>query len=239
MLQFSRLSTSLGVLTLCLGTTASVRADSGITADAGVDIATAYLWRGYVLADALCLQPSVTLGSESQPLSLGIWGSLAVQDRKTWEEADEIDVTLDWTHERNAMGRTWTIGLGSVAYMMPTAETTHTEEAYLSLAVDVLGSPNVEAFYDFDAVDAWYIRPSLAQEWAGDDLAGSIDAASGFSNYERAFGFHDAEVSGSVSWSSGPWTLGPTVGVSFTREAINPDTPQVWGLFGLHWTSAD
>jgi hypothetical protein len=159
--------------------------------------------------------------------------SIALDERQTWEEADEVDVTIDWARETQFRGRSLSFSAGYVAYLTPSGETEHTEEFYATASADYPASPAVEAYYDFVEGECWYLSPSVSYEWPDPGI--TLSASAGFSDADQPFGFHGAEATASLAWSKGSFTFGPTLGASAARESIDPKQGRVFGLFGVHW----
>jgi hypothetical protein len=56
-------------------------AQAQVSAEVSAAAVSSYAWRGQRLADAFVIQPGVTLGFGDSGLSVGAWGSWALEER--------------------------------------------------------------------------------------------------------------------------------------------------------------
>ena len=121
-------------------------------------ITSAYVWRGQVISENPCLQPSVTLGAGN--FDLNIWGTLdLVDDEDTWER-NRVDVTGSYAWERGRQ----VVDAGIVGYVYhdgPRQTSKDTFEMFVSYGVDVPLLPSLSIYYDFDRIDGYYGSFSL------------------------------------------------------------------------------
>ena len=214
-----------GIATAAVPSTAQAQ----VSADFEVAALTSYVWRGFTLADAVVIQPSLTFGFGESGLSLNVWGSAAVQDRDFYDGADELDFTLGYDV---ALSEGLGLSLAYVQYTFPSAAegAKHSEEVVASLGFDHTLAPSVTAAYDFGLMDGLYLTAGVAPEFAlSDDIALGIGASVGLSNYVNdEFGFNDVTLSASLGGlTAGSVAITPFIGFSSADEGINPDS-QFW-----------
>lgn len=153
-----------------------------ISLEAGADYASRYIWRGFDLLpnNQPAIQPSLTLAHEMSGLSLNVWGSFGVTKRggtTQLSQADEIDVTLDYTR---SLSDVVDFSAGYVQYLFPNLAGSHTsEEIYAGLAFGVPLSPGISVAYDMHVFTGAYILGTAAVPLAGSNVPLSLDIAIG------------------------------------------------------------
>ena len=220
----------------------AVSEETKVSAEAGLDAYSQYVWRGQNLADKFSLQPSVTFGFGETGVSFNVWGSLAVQDRGTpnnLDKADEFDFTVGFDrilNEESGVG----ISLGFIQYTFPNAVSgsQHSEEFYGGISVGNLAAPSLMVYHDFGLIDATYLSLGISPEIPLDQegLASlSIGINLAFSNYggtgNKEFGFNDFTISTAVSFGAGAFSISPVFGYSYGDDRIitKTDNGEVWG----------
>lgn len=226
----------LGVLAAGLLMVGTVSAQENVSVDVGLDALSGYIFRGAVTGadDKLVLQPSIGLTFGESGLTAGVWGSIFTQSRSVLDQADEIDLWIDYS---TSLGEDSPLGIsvGFTEYYLPSlsAGTKNTEEAYIGLSVDHQLSPSLTFYYDFGTVDAWYLVLSggtdvpLGENEEGPAL--SIGASVAMSDYGNKTGFHDVTGTASIAFPAGQFSIAPTVGVSYADDKINADNTSFWG----------
>ncbi len=230
---------SLILLALCatLLQPVKARAEEPITLDdLGVDVCTTYFWRGYQIVDHPALQPVASASLANTPLSLSGWGSLTLGDRNNHKQVDELDLTFSAAHDAKLGERTFALEAGAVVYTFPEAPkgTRRSAEVFASVSPDAVLAPTLSYFYDFDQWDASYLSFALAPEIGlGGESTLTITPSVGFGDTDQAFGFQDATVTTSTtfSWRGLDWT--PALGFTHTSRNVNADRGGVWGMIGL------
>jgi hypothetical protein len=116
------------------------------TASAGVDILSAYVWRGFALSrNSAVLQPSVTLGYKG--FSLNVWGNFDTGERaplaitpRRGAKWNETDFTFGYSREiyKNDWLKALTLNLGCIYYAYDTTLYPQGDsfEAYYGLVAD-------------------------------------------------------------------------------------------------------
>ena len=172
--------------------------------EVGADIFSHYVWRGFIVTDDPVLQPSVTLSAYG--FSFNVWGSIDLTDLNEDPGEDyrlqEIDYTLSY-------GFSPMEGLdleaGVIHYTFPGVRDEDgnnvdpTSEVYGSVALSMVPYvvPSITAYYDFDAVDGWYLSASLDSEFSlTEKLTLGLGAALGYGDRDYNTGYWEVESSG-------------------------------------------
>lgn len=210
----------LGLACVCICGSV-VQAEIDPTVGLSLDYFGKYVWRGQDVTDEPVLQPSATIGLGN--LSLGIWGNLETTNVNNEENAfTEVDYTLDYSDAvPGADGLGYSVGL--IAYDFPEAGS-QTYEAYLGLSVDTLLSPTVTAYYDYDAVDSWYVSAGVGHSIAdilGPESGVSADLSAslgwGAKKYNNGYwgvnssGLNDLTLGAAFPFAAGPLTVTPSL----------------------------
>jgi len=213
-------------------------AAAGISLDVGNDTYSQYVWRGFVLADGITTQPTITLGFGDSGLAFNIWGSSAVQDRGAGglDASDELDFTLSYDR---SLGTDELVGLsvGFIQYTFPNLDgTKHSEEVYVGLGLDHPVAPSLTAYYDYGLADAWYISAGVGHDFALDSAGStslSVASSVGFSNAARTFGFNDVTTTASLGVGWDGLAICPTVGFSYADDAVHGDNSAFFAGVGI------
>lgn len=204
-------------------------AGAQVVVDAGAAALSSYSWRGITLADAVVVQPSVTLGFGESGLSLNVWGSAALADRDEFSAADELDFTLNYDR---ALGEAASLSVGYIQYTFPSADEgyTHSEEVYASVGLNNVLAPSIFAAYDFGLTDALYLSGGIAPEIAlGESAALALGALVAVSDYAAdGFGFHHTQLTASLGFSAGALSITPVAGFSYAADEIHADNSAFW-----------
>ncbi len=120
-------------------------------------IASSDVWRGEVLNDALCLQPSFYLFSEK--LSFELWGTTNLEGRSGENRGSRINAMLGHMHH----GNEHLFNSGVIAHYFPnrSGHRENTAEIFLGYGLDIRLLPSVVAYYDFVDVNGLYVAASL------------------------------------------------------------------------------
>ncbi len=188
----------LAVILLSAGTAA------GADVTAGVDVNSAYVWRGITFNDGMVVQPSVDVAAGN--FGLNVWGNLDVgdyDDTLDSGEFSEIDLTLTYSIDAGPVGLT----AGYIEYLFPTTDiggAPGTREVFLdvSMAPAEGFATGITGYYDFDEVEDYYLNTyvsygmsldsglnidsSASAGYAGSDVSASGDA--GFHEYTLTLG---------------------------------------------------
>lgn len=164
----------------------------------GVDLYSAYVWRGITFNDGLVAQPSmdVTAGG----FNFNVWGNFDIDDYDNSlddGEFSEIDLALSYTVEAGPLSVTG----GYIEYLFPTTDAggaPGTREIF----VDLSGEPadgfilGATAYYDIDEVEDYYLTPYVGYSLAiNDEVSLDFGASCGYAGEDFALGgesgFHE------------------------------------------------
>jgi len=115
--------------------------------EAEVDVVSAYVWRGLVINDEACIQPSLTVTTGD--LSLNLWATWDLTDVEGSSEHTRVDGTLDYT---TALGR-HIVSAGLIGYLYrddPGGGSADTAELFAGYALDVVLLPSLSLYYDIE-----------------------------------------------------------------------------------------
>ncbi len=228
---------SIAVLVVAAGFALPTAAATQVSVDVEAALVSSYVWRGYTLADAFAIQPSLTFGFGETGIALNIWGSAAIADRDFYEGADELDFTLTYDL---SVGEKASVSLGYIQYTFPSGpdDAGHTEETFAAFSFDHTLAPSLMLAYDFGLADAFYASLGVGPEFEiGDVGVLALGASVAMSDYVDGLGFNDAQGSASLGLSLGSLAVTPFVGVSYAPDEINADNTALWGgvSVGFSW----
>lgn len=178
---------------------------------ATADLYTKYIWRGQTLVDEPVFQPGAYVGVED--FTASIWGNYTLTDDKEWTE---LDYALDYTKSLEFMNpklEDVSLSLGYIYYDFPNLPAgENTQEIYAGIAVDMLLSPSLTVYRDYDQGDGTYYEFAVAHSLPMDKLSLNLSAA---------VGYNDGQWDFDSSFSSA--TFGLTVTIPLTeRVSIEP-----------------
>jgi len=189
------------VLFMLFSLTGSIYAEDqngpSVSGSASVDIMSNYVWRGQKLSNASVVQPSV--GITYGGFGANLWANY---DTGT-NEHNETDLTLNYSFPVDKVS----FDVGYIYYALEGVD--DTQEVYLAAGYDVLLSPSLTVYYDFDEGDGAFIVASIGHSFELMDKATLNLGASGSYNGKNAVmgtdsegdkfsGFYNGELSASV-----------------------------------------
>ncbi|MGD9873814.1 MAG: TorF family putative porin [Kiritimatiellia bacterium] len=189
----------LAVMAVCLANTMAFGADVA----AGIDLASAYVFRGATFNDGLVAQPSVEISG--LPVTFGVWGNFDLDDyggnvaKNEFSEIDlyagyEIPLGLD----------PFGLAAGCTEYTYPGGGAEADREVSLTASADILLNPTVALFYGFDGAiaDSVYAEAGLGHSFAlPADVSLDAGLTVGYLNPEDgADGFSHWTGSVELSW---------------------------------------
>jgi len=127
-----------------------------------VRVTSAYVWRGRVINDEPCIQPSITVGAGD--LSFNVWGTWDLTDVANSSGHTRMDTTLDYSHRFARQ----ILSSGLIAYIYhdePEEDKEDTFEAFVGYAADVLLLPSLTVYYDFGEIEGFYGEFGLAHSF--------------------------------------------------------------------------
>lgn len=190
-------------------------------ASVSADLLTNYVWRGQKLSDDHgVVQPAVEVSHRG--FSAGYWANFDLESG----ENTETDLTLGWSGSANEI---IAVGAGYIHYGLDGAA--DTQEVYVSVGADILLSPALDLYYDFDEGEGAFMVASVCHSLALPELMGRAASlnlgASASVNFENSVmgagadgedftGFYNGELSASVSIDAGGGvTIEPKAAWSF------------------------
>ena len=148
-----------------------------------------YLWRGYDLSNSQPVaQGGVNLSTNG--FTLSYWSNVQLSNgcvdgedcALQSDEVTETDITLDYTHDFGPVK----MSVGDIYYNFNVPGNTH--ELYLGITGNVLLSPTVKAYYDWDLaddldLDGFYYTVGVSHSFAPmEKLALAVGALAGYND---------------------------------------------------------
>jgi len=230
----------LSVLFLALGAAGTV---FGAAATAGADFASAYVWRGITFNDGLVVQPYVDVAA-GNGFAINVWGNYDIDDYDNTlddNEFSEIDLTLSYGFSLEPVD----ITVGHIEYLFPNGGA-GTSEVFLSAYISPIDgiSAGIDAYYDYDEVEDYYVSASLAYDVTLDSGLGlGAGASAGYAGEDFTIGpddgLHEYTLSANASF---PVT--ETVGLSafiaytdtFDEDVLPEQDVDLFGGGGFSWS---
>jgi hypothetical protein len=128
--------------------------------DAETKFTSEYLWRGKVINDDWCFQPTVR--AEAQDFSLQVWSTFDLTSVSNATEHTRTDLSLEYAHkwEDKLIGR-----VGVISYIYQASRVTlwrkSTFEAYVGTDFLVPSLPSLTVYYDFNQINGFYATAGL------------------------------------------------------------------------------
>ncbi len=170
-----------------------------VSGTAGVDVLTNYIWRGQQLSDDHgVVQPYLEASYEG--FTVNFWANEDLQN----SQHTETDFTLSYSRSINKL----TVDAGYIYYALDGFD--DTQELYLTVAYDIIGSPSITYYGDFDEGRGGFLVLSIGHSI---DLPMDMVLSGGFSasvNFQNAImgtdrkgsrftNFYNGEVSASLA----------------------------------------
>lgn len=211
-------------------------------ATAGADVVSAYVWRGITFNDGLVIQPYVDVAA-SNGFAINVWGNYDIDDyNNTLDENDfsEVDLTLSYALPIEPVD----ITIGHIEYLFPTGGS-GTSEVFLSAYASPAGgfSVGIDAYYDYDEVEDYYLSASIAYDAELDSGLGlGASASAGYAGDDFTIGpndgFHEYTLSASASYSVTD-TFGLSAFVAYTdtfdEDVLPEQDVDFFGGGGFSW----
>ncbi|MFP4532482.1 MAG: hypothetical protein ACLFNS_07350 [Desulfobacterales bacterium] len=230
----------LSLLFLALGAAGTA---FGAEATAGADVASAYVWRGITFNDGLVVQPYVDVAA-GNGFAINVWGNYDIDDYDNTlddKEFSEIDLTLSYGFSLEPVD----ITVGHIEYLFPNGGA-GTSEVFLSAYISPIDgiSAGIDAYYDYDEVEDYYVSASLSYDVTLDSGLGlGAGASAGYAGEDFTLGPDDGlhEYTFSVN-ASYPVTdaIGFSAFIAYTDtfdEDVLPDQDvDLFGGGGFSWS---
>lgn len=120
-----------------------------------------YIWRGQNLGDDIAVQPGFSAAYKG--FTFSIWANYNTDASDDWTE---LDYTIDYTtslaflDERLEKLRA---SIGYTYYTFPNLDIDdESQEAYIGFSLDVLLSPSLTVYYDWDTGDGTYLESGIS-----------------------------------------------------------------------------
>lgn len=204
----------------------------------GIDYVSRYIWRGYDLTpdNNPNIQPQVTFDL-NKGLSLNIWATTPVKNRKETDNYLEMDYTLAYSH---SLSKVIDIKAGLLYYTFPSFDgfpdknsTTH--ELFLILTNNVLPfNPSLSVYYDMNMGDGLYVNFSGSRGLTGIpgfDL--NLDFAVGYTDQFGVTGLSDVNIGISKEFSLKGYCLLPRIVYVFIPEDAVNNNSELWFGIGI------
>ena len=193
-------------------------------ASADVTWMSNYIWRGLRLSDKSVIQPSA--GVTYEGLSFGLWANY---DADT-HEGNETDLTLSYGRAVGPVN----VEAGFIYYALDGLP--DTQEVYLGVGMDVLLSPSVTLYYDYNEGSGAFMELGVSHSFAlPKEMSLDLGALVGINFNNEVMGrdkdgddfsdFYNGDINASVSIPVGPLTVAPKVGYAF---ALSDDAKDVF-----------
>jgi hypothetical protein len=161
-----------------------------LTGSLGLTFNSKYIWRGQNLIGGPVVQPEGSLSY--QGFSGIVWANYDVDEGSEWTE---LDCTLDYSTSLGCVSpdlNALSVSAGYTYYTFPNLdEGDESHEVYLAAELDVLLSPSLATYYDFDEGDGVYYEFGLEHAFSLGKptltLGGSVGYNDGQWGYESSF----------------------------------------------------
>lgn len=209
---------SLAIILTSIGTAFSADATLGL------DINSAYVWRGLTFNDGFVAQPSldVTKGG----FNVNVWGNYDIDDYdNTLDDGNfsEIDLTMAYSHSFDKLD----LSVGIIEYLFPNGGES-TTELYCSASINIIEglSAGINYYYDVDLLQDFYVSTNIGYSIEINEKAGvGLSVSAGYAGNEQSAGpeegFNDINVSLSAEYAITD-TIGVSANISHT-DSLNDD----------------
>jgi hypothetical protein len=169
-----------------------------------------YLWRGFILADAVSMQPTYWV-KFADAVTVSSWMNVARDQLEG--PLTEHDLTVDYTKTLNGK---WTVSGGWINYVFPGLDAgAVTNEIYGGLTHASYLNPTVKAYVDFHEGDGTYLNFSVSHTYA----LGSQGFAA---TPSFALGYNNKQWIDDASWSDANFGLKLTVPTPIKKLFLTP-----------------
>ncbi|HMO50736.1 MAG TPA: MltA-interacting MipA family protein [Kiritimatiellia bacterium] len=225
--------TSLAAL-LALASAPAVRAAE---ATVGVDVSSAYVFRGITFNDGFVAQPYLDVSG--LPIDIGVWGNIDIEDYDgALEEGQFSEVNIYGSYTLPIEGVDAAIGY--TEYIYPNAEAEADREVSLTLGLDLPLAPTLGVYYGLDGgiKKDFYAEFGIGYDIEIDErLTLSLGALIGYLYPDEGEdGFHQYELSATLTYdfvSLGVKYIGQADDKVLTDDAYDVE---VVGTLGLSYT---
>jgi hypothetical protein len=197
-----------------------------IGGSASVGVFSNYVWRGQKLSNSFVIQPSVSIAYNN--FSVNVWSNLDSDYSDNFEHT-ETDFTLEYAFSMDRFN----FNVGYIYYGLESA--TDTQELYFSVGYDIMLSPSLTVYYDFDEGEGGFVVASIGHSLTfPSGMVLNLGASASYNLNNEVMGydnngdefsnFYNGEVSASLSIPLGKaFTLEPMVAYSFPLSSDAED----------------
>jgi hypothetical protein len=175
-----------------------------------IDLTSKYLWRGFVLADAVSVQPTywVKFGSS---LTVSSWMNVAREQLEG--PLTEHDLTVDYT---KSLSPKFSMSAGWINYVFPGLDSgSVTNEIYGGLSHASYLNPTVKVFVDFHEGKGTYFNFSASHTYAFGSQGFAATPSFGI-------GYNDKQWIDEATWSDANFGVKLTVPTPIKRLFVTP-----------------
>jgi hypothetical protein len=200
----------IGIIVMILILSASAvnlyAGEQKVSGSASIDMMSNYVWRGQKVSNSWVLQPSV--GISYGAFCANIWANYdsdsKIDEGDDHGEFTETDLTLNYSYAIDK----WNLAAGYIYYALD--GTNDTQEIYLSASYDILLSPTLTFYYDYDEGQGAFIIASIGHSFdLAKDISLKLGASASFNIENKIMGtdsegnefsnFYNGELTTSVS----------------------------------------
>ena len=175
-----------------------------------IGVYSKYLWRGFVLADAVSMQPTYWV-KFADTLTVSSWMNVAREQLEG--PLTEHDLTVDYT---KAINSKFSVSAGWINYVFPGLdEGSVTNEIYGGLAHSSYLNPAVKVFVDFHEGKGTYFNFSVSHTYAVGSQGFAATPSFGL-------GYNDKQWIDEATWSDANFGVKLTVPTPIKRLFITP-----------------
>lgn len=244
-------------------TPAAAQTEFGITAS----FYSAYMWRGLSLTNKPVLQPDINLAFPlgGASLTVGGWGNveLGAYDDPESDISQGGGTSFNLTEfdpyaEIGFSAGKAELTLGGIGYIYPNdvgaTSDANTWEVYGKIGLGIPLSPSLGVYYDVSKVKGLYVEGSISHDIPLGPKALSLGALVGYSSKmepnpdDESFNFSDdgfthVDLSASIEFGAGPFSITPTVhgifGIDdftkFSKPSNDDASFKLWGGVSISW----
>ena len=172
-----------------------------VSGSASVDVMSRYVWRGIKLSNSYVVQPSV--GITYGGFGANLWANWD-SDWSDSGEHTETDLTLNYAFSVDKLS----LDAGYIYYALESAG--DTQEIYVSAGYDVLLSPTLTIYYDYEEGNGAFIVTSIGHSFEfSEGIALNLGASASYNIENVVMGtdasgkkfsdFYNGDISASVS----------------------------------------
>ncbi len=220
----------------------------GADATLGVDVNSAYVWRGITFNDGAVVQPSIDVTKGG--LGVNVWGNFDINDFVDYDgdgtsddgQFSEFDVTLSYGFTVDKID----FSVGYIEYTWGAVQGDAAREVFASVSTSPIEglSIGLDAYYEIDTIEDFYLSLGICYEFfLNDDFGIECGASAGFMGEDYSAGgtdggLNDYNISLSASYALAE-DISFTATVAYTDaidDDVLPDSDTNTGILGVDTT---